>query len=73
MSHIVLARKYRPKSFEEVIGQDNSVLILQSFISNDSIPHSLIFCGGRGVGKTSLWQGYLQKQLILMKYLKTHF
>ena len=43
MSHIVLARKYRPKSFEEVIGQDNSVLILQSFISNDSIPHSLIF------------------------------
>jgi len=54
MSHIVLARKYRPKSFEEVIGQDNSVLILQSFISNDSIPHSLIFCGGRGVGKTSM-------------------
>ena len=72
MSHIVLARKYRPKSFEEVIGQDNSVLILQSFISNDSIPHSLIFCGGRGVGKL-LWQGYSQKQLILMKYLKTHF
>ena len=54
MSHIVLARKYRPKSFEEVIGQDNSVLILQSFISNNSIPHSLIFCGGRGVGKTSM-------------------
>ena len=54
MSHIVLARKYRPKSFKEVIGQDNSVSILESFISNNSIPHSLIFCGGRGVGKTSM-------------------
>jgi len=54
MSYIVLARKYRPKTFKEVIGQETPITILESFISNNSIPHALIFCGSRGIGKTSM-------------------
>ena len=54
MSHLVLSRKYRPKSFKEVIGQDNALTILNSFIQSGMIPHALLFCGSRGVGKTSL-------------------
>ena len=54
MSYVVLARKYRPKNFNDVIGQEIPVSILESFIKNKSIPHALIFCGGRGIGKTSM-------------------
>ena len=54
MSYKVLSRKYRPKTFEEVVGQENALTVLKSFIKTDSIPHALIFCGSRGVGKTSL-------------------
>ena len=61
MSYVVLARKYRPKNFNDVIGQEIPVSILESFIKNKSIPHALIFCGGRGIGKTSMAR-ILQKQ-----------
>ena len=54
MSYVVLARKYRPKNFGDVIGQETPISILESFIKNNSIPHALIFCGGRGIGKTSM-------------------
>ena len=54
MSYKVLSRKYRPKTFEEVVGQENALTVLKSFIKTESIPHALIFCGSRGVGKTSL-------------------
>jgi DNA polymerase-3 subunit gamma/tau len=54
MSYKVLSRKYRPKTFNEVVGQDNALTILRSFIETESIPHALIFCGSRGVGKTSM-------------------
>ena len=54
MSDLVLSRKYRPKTFDGVLGQKNALQILESFISNNSLPHALIFCGSRGVGKTSM-------------------
>ena len=54
MSHLVLSRKYRPKTFNEVLGQNNALTILKGFIEKDSLPHALIFCGSRGVGKTSM-------------------
>ena len=54
MSYKVLSRKYRPKVFDDVIGQENPLTILKSFIESKSVPHALIFCGSRGVGKTSL-------------------
>ena len=54
MSYLTLSRRYRPKAFDEILGQDNALTILKSFIQNYSLPHALIFCGSRGVGKTSM-------------------
>ncbi len=54
MSHLVIARKYRPKSFQNVVFQDHVVQTLQSSIRQDRVAHAYIFNGPRGVGKTSL-------------------
>jgi DNA polymerase-3 subunit gamma/tau len=54
MSHVVLARKYRPKDFSSVVGQDSIVSILLSAIKQNRMAHALLFTGGRGVGKTTL-------------------
>ncbi|WP_311487476.1 DNA polymerase III subunit gamma/tau [uncultured Helcococcus sp.] len=48
-----LYRKYRPKDFDQVLGQDNIVNILKNQIKNKNISHAYIFSGGRGTGKTS--------------------
>ena len=53
MSHLVLYRNFRPKSFDEVIGQDHIVKTLTSQITNNSFGHAYLFCGTRGTGKTS--------------------
>ena len=50
---IVSALKYRPKSFEEVIGQDNVTHTLKNSLITNQIPQALLFSGPRGVGKTS--------------------
>ena len=47
------ASEYRPKNFEEIIGQDAIVKTLNNAIEKDNIPQALLFCGPRGVGKTS--------------------
>ena len=54
MSYEVLARKWRPKSFETLIGQDNTVQALSNALDNDRLHHAYLFTGTRGVGKTSL-------------------
>jgi DNA polymerase-3 subunit gamma/tau len=54
MSYLVLARKWRPQTFEEVVGQQPVVRTLQNAIERNRIPHALIFSGVRGVGKTTL-------------------
>ena len=54
MSYQVLARKWRPKLFSEVVGQDHVVQALQNSILNEKINHAYIFNGTRGVGKTSI-------------------
>ena len=54
MSYITLYRKYRPKSFEEVVGQDMIVKILSNSILYNKIGHAYIFSGPRGTGKTSV-------------------
>jgi DNA polymerase-3 subunit gamma/tau len=54
MSYLVLARKWRPQTFEEVVGQQSVVQTLQNAIDRDRIPHAIIFSGVRGVGKTTL-------------------
>lgn len=53
MSYLVLARKWRPKVFDDVIGQESIVQTLKNAISSRKIAHAFIFSGPRGVGKTS--------------------
>ena len=51
--YIVSARKYRPDSFESLIGQDNIVQTLKNSVIRGQLAHAYLFCGPRGVGKTS--------------------
>lgn len=54
MEYKALYRKYRPKSFAEVCGQDYIVQTLKNIINNYRVSHAYLFAGPRGVGKTSL-------------------
>lgn len=49
-----LATKYRPKTFYEVVGQENNCVVLKNLIARDTIPNCMIFSGKSGVGKTTL-------------------
>ena len=50
---IVSARKYRPARFDEVVGQQHVSNTLKNALQNDHLAHSFLFCGPRGVGKTT--------------------
>ena len=50
---IVSARKYRPNSFDTVVGQTSITSILQKSIESNQLAQSYLFCGPRGVGKTT--------------------
>lgn len=54
MSYQVLARKWRPKQFSEVVGQQHIVTALSNALDSDRIHHAFLFMGTRGVGKTTL-------------------
>ncbi len=51
--YIVSARKYRPDSFESLLGQDNIARTLSNSIKRGQLAHAYLFCGPRGVGKTT--------------------
>lgn len=51
--YIVSARKYRPDTFETLVGQDNIARTLKNSIVRGQLAHAYLFCGPRGVGKTS--------------------
>ena len=51
--YVVSARKYRPDTFESLIGQDNIAKTLKNSILRGQLAHAYLFCGPRGVGKTS--------------------
>ena len=53
MSYQVFARKYRPQTFDEVLGQDAVVRTLRNAIKGERLAHAYLFVGPRGVGKTS--------------------
>lgn len=53
MTNLALYREYRPKTFDEVIGQDHIVKTLINQIKTNSLSHAYLFCGTRGTGKTS--------------------
>jgi len=54
MSYEVLALKWRPQTFKEVVGQNHLVTTLQNAIATDKIHHAYLFYGPRGVGKTTI-------------------
>ena len=53
MSYLVLARKYRSKTFDDLIGQEHIARTLTRAIESERIAHAYLFCGTRGTGKTS--------------------
>ncbi|MCK9207869.1 MAG: DNA polymerase III subunit gamma/tau, partial [Salinivirgaceae bacterium] len=54
MDHfIVSARKYRPSTFASVVGQKSITTTLKNAIQNSHMAHAYLFCGPRGVGKTT--------------------
>jgi DNA polymerase-3 subunit gamma/tau len=53
MSYTVLARKYRPQTFDDVTGQEHVVRTLENAIKLGRVAHAYLFCGPRGVGKTT--------------------
>ncbi len=54
MHDLALYRKYRPKNFKEVLGQDHIVDVLESSVENEKVSHAYLFVGTRGTGKTSV-------------------
>ena len=53
MAYTALYREWRPKTFEDVVGQEHITTTLKNQILNDRIAHAYLFCGTRGTGKTS--------------------
>lgn len=53
MEYIVSARKYRPATFRSVVGQGNITTTLKNAIKSSHLAHAYLFCGSRGVGKTT--------------------
>ncbi|MEM7103167.1 MAG: DNA polymerase III subunit gamma/tau [Bacteroidota bacterium] len=53
MSFVVSARKYRPIRFDEVVGQEHISQTLKNALQSDQVAHAFLFCGPRGVGKTT--------------------
>jgi len=54
MAYLVLARKYRPRTFDEFVGQEVIAETLRNAIRLNRVAHAYLFCGPRGVGKTSM-------------------
>ena len=70
-SYLVLARKWRPQLFDEVVGQQHITQTLQNAISQKRVAHAFLFTGARGVGKTSTAR-ILAKALNCEKGLQTN-
>jgi DNA polymerase-3 subunit gamma/tau len=54
MSHVVLARKYRPRSFDQMVGQEHVVQALSNALGSGRLHHAYLFTGTRGIGKTTV-------------------
>ena len=54
MSYLVLARKYRPRNFAEMVGQEHVVQALGNALTQQRLHHAYLFTGTRGVGKTTV-------------------
>ena len=54
MSYLVLARKWRPKNFGEMVGQEHVLRALMHALDHNRVHHAFLFTGTRGVGKTTV-------------------
>ena len=54
MSDVVLARKYRPRSFDQMVGQTHVVQALTNALQSGRLHHAYLFTGTRGIGKTTV-------------------
>ena len=54
MAYRVIARKWRPSVFQDVVAQDHIVQTLQNAIRSDRVVQAYLFCGPRGTGKTTM-------------------
>jgi DNA polymerase-3 subunit gamma/tau len=54
LSYVVFARKYRPKDFDEIVGQEHIATTLRNAIKQERVAHAYLFSGPRGVGKTTM-------------------
>ena len=54
MSYQVLARKWRPRNFSEMAGQEHVLRVLSNSLNNNRLHHAYLFAGTRGVGKTTI-------------------
>ena len=66
MAYVVLARKYRPQRFADLVGQEHVTRTLANAIAHDRVHHAYLFCGGRGLGKTTAAR-LLAKCLVCVK------
>lgn len=57
MSYLALYRKFRPQTFDEIVGQDFVVTTLKNQIKSGNISHAYLFTGTRGTGKTNCRKG----------------
>ncbi|MDE2614794.1 MAG: DNA polymerase III subunit gamma/tau, partial [Burkholderiales bacterium] len=53
-SYVVLARKYRPRRFAEMVGQEHVVQALTNALATNRLHHAYLFTGTRGIGKTTV-------------------
>ena len=54
MSYLVLARKYRPQRFEEIVRQEHITKALSNALTSDRLAHAILLSGPRGTGKTTI-------------------
>lgn len=72
MSYISLYRKWRPQTFDDMIGQEHIVKTLKNAIEMERITHAYLFTGPRGTGKTSTAKILLRPSTVLMDLRLSH-
>ena len=67
MSYQVLARKWRPRTFEDMVGQEHVLQALIHALENQRLHHAYLFTGTRGVGKTTIGRAVLTVKPVLRR------